>query len=403
MRRIHVFILLILAVSGLVTGALVFVLRTPGAEPVVALPTLFVLPSETSTSTPTASPTTTHTPTPTASITHTATAIPTTTPAVLPTLATRVIALSAVMPGVDVPPTPTAFPTGTILLPAPPLPVEPLPDATDEPPPYVGWVSFESDHPLVGYSTPWQPRQIAEASRGQYHRSENTTSYVTFPFEGEGLRVRYVAARNMGVFEVVVDGQVIDTVDAYADTLRFPGTDVYFVGSGAHTLTLRPTGRKNEVSEGYAVGVDAVQVFRGSTETLIILPPVETPTPAPRAVAVEQIAAPPQIAATATPAGPQTLRVSVVIAYDENGNQAVDPAEGVADVSIRAVTVEDNQAVAQTFTDSRGYAQFEITTDAAVRIVVPYFSQVWDLSRRQGGEADFTLLLDPGNQPGLIP
>ena len=252
MRRIHLFILLILAVSSLATWALVFVLRGSQSDPVVALPTLFVLPSEPPTFTPTRTPTATHTPTitltPTATTTPTATA--TLTPTLTPTLATRVVEISAVMPGVYVPPTATPFPADTILLPAPPQPVEPLPDATHEPPPYSGWYSFESDHPLVGYSTPWQPRQIVDASRGQYHRSENTTSYVTFPFEGEGLRIRYVAARNMGLFDVIVDGQVIDTVDAYADELRFPGTRVYFVGPGTHTLMIRSSGQKNSASEG---------------------------------------------------------------------------------------------------------------------------------------------------------
>lgn len=52
MRRIHVFILLILAVSSLATWTLVIVLRGSQSDPVGVLPTLFVLPSETPTFTP---------------------------------------------------------------------------------------------------------------------------------------------------------------------------------------------------------------------------------------------------------------------------------------------------------------------------------------------------------------
>ena len=52
------------------------------------------------------------------------------------------------------------------------------------------------------YSTPWEARLHADASRGQYHRSENVQSYASFTFEGEGLRIRYVAALNMGIFQV---------------------------------------------------------------------------------------------------------------------------------------------------------------------------------------------------------
>ncbi|MEO1442970.1 MAG: hypothetical protein AAFV33_21395, partial [Chloroflexota bacterium] len=417
MRRIHVFILLILAVSSLVTWALVFVLRGSQSDLVAVLPTLFVLPSETPTATPTRvrvdtahSPTATHTPT--ATLTPTATATPSTTatltPTLTPTLATRVVEISAVMPGVYVPPTATPFPAGTILLPAPPQPVEPLPDATHEPPPYSGWYSFESDHPLVQYSTPWQPRQTPgrvdtdrHASRGQYHRSENTTSYVTFPFEGEGLRIRYVAARNMGMFDIVVDGQVIDTVDAYADELRFPSTRVYFVGPGSHTLTIRSSGQKNSASEGYVVGLDAIQVFRGSANTLILPPPAESATPSPvpqPAAGVERVAAPPTVQPTTTPVAPGLLTISVVIAYDENGNRDVDPAEGVSGISVRAVEVGTNRVIAQAFTDSQGYAQLQVVTSAEARVVVPYFGTVWDVprSRSGGGQASYTLLLEPG-------
>jgi hypothetical protein len=395
-------------------------LRIPGRGAALrALPTLLVLPSLTPSHTPNPTDTLTHTPSPTS--TPTATATPTANasalPTLTPTLATRVVEINAVMPGVYVPPAPTPFPAGTILLPAPPLPIEPLPDATNEPPPYFGWTSFESDHPLVQYSTPWQARQVAAASRGQYHRLENVTSTATFPFEGEGLRIRYVAARNMGLFDVVVDGVVIDTVDAYATELHFLGTHVYYVESGplgtrAHTLTIRSAQRKNAASEGYVIGLDAIQVFRGTANTLIIPPPAESATPSPvpqPAAGVELVAAPPTRPATATPIPAQSLTVGVVIAYDENGNRAVDPAEGVSGISVRAVEVGTNRVIAQAFTDAQGYTQLQLVSAVEARVVVPYFGMVWEVPRsRSGGsrgqaKASFTLLLEPGNQPGLIP
>jgi hypothetical protein len=290
----------------------------------------------------------------------------------------------------------TPFPAGTILLPAPPQPVEPLPDATHEPPPYSGWYSYESDHPVVRYApVRWEPRLHVDASRGQYHRTENPSAYVTVPFEGEGLRVRYVAARNMGVFEIIVDGRRIDTVNANADQLRFSGTRVYTLDPGPHTLTLRPTGSG-------VFGLDAVQVYRSDARTLIVAP-ADTPTlePSSQTAAVELISAPPTPAPTLDAAAP--LAVAVVIAYDENGNREIDPAEGVAGISVRAVTTDTNQAVAQAFTDSSGYAQIVVPPTTGARIVVPYFGTVWAVSPNANDTAQFTLLLDPGNQPGLIP
>ncbi len=384
---------LVIAVG--VWGALLVQLTQPhrfAAD--LPLPTLFVLPSLIPSSTPTL------TPTPSPSLTPPPTA--TSTPTLTPTLSTRVLSIRAVMPGVVLSVTPTPFPPGTILLPAPPEPLEPLPDATEHPPPYEGWFSFESDHPLVTYLPPWEARLHASASRGQYHRTEDTAARVTFAFAGEALRVRYVAARNMGRFDLWVDGVRLDTIDAYASQLAFPATRVYALERGPHLLELRPTGTRHAASEGYAVALDAVQVFRGSANTLILTPVRDPlPSPTPRAVRFAQVSAPPTLQATATPRAPQTVAASVVIAYDENGNRAVDPAEGVRSVSVRAVEVGTNRVLAQTLTDARGYARLEAVTASEVRIVVPYFGRVWEA--RSGREAAFTLLIAPGNQPGLIP
>jgi hypothetical protein len=215
MRGIHKLILLTLFLLCVMTGTLaVWLIQDSQRQNVAVLPTLFVLPSLTPTSTASHTPSPSQTATPTETATSTPTATATFTPTLTPTLATRLIEIEAVMPGVYVAPTPTNFPMGTILLPAPPQAVEPMPDATHEAPPYEGWYSFESDHPLVQYSSPWQARQVLQASQGQYHRSENTSGMVTFHFEGEGLRIRYVAARNMGMFDIIVDGVLLDTIDS---------------------------------------------------------------------------------------------------------------------------------------------------------------------------------------------
>jgi hypothetical protein len=370
-------------------------------EKLTILPTLAILTTAEPTRTPlpTASPTATPMPT--------FTAAPTLAPnEVLPTLATRVLEIYAVMPGVFVPPTATPYPADVTVIPAPPNPYEPLPDATRLPPPYFGWTSFESDHPNVIYATRWERRLHPNASRGQYHRTEDVYSSVSFAFEGEGLRIRYVAARNMGLFHVVVDSIVIDTIDAYTSELAFPGTRVYTLASGTHLLELRPTGQKNTRSEGITIALDAIQVWRSDGHMLIIPPPDETqtPTPEPQPAAFELVSAPPTLQATATEIAPFPITASIVIGYDENGNRAIDPAEGVAGISVRLVEVGTNRALAQAFTDSSGYTQLQVVSTAEVRLVVPYFGRVYPIpTGRRATDARFTLLLAPGNQPGLIP
>jgi hypothetical protein len=387
-------------------SAAFFLSRAQTSAGDTAIPTLMVLPSVTPTLTP--SPTVPPTLTPT--VTATAISAPTETPqpTPFPTLSARVLEFSVVMPGVVMPSQPTDYPIGTTILYEPPQPVDPLPDATDSAPPFIGWYAFESDYPTVSYAPAWTPRLSQFASRGQYHRTEGAYDTASSTFEGAALRVRYVAAQNMGVFEVVVDGAVLETIDAYASELAFPTTDVYFVGEGTHRLEIRAVGQKNNASEGYVVGLDAIHVWRGDANTLVVPPPAitNTPTPEPQPAArIELVGAPSTVQPTGTPVPPRVITAEVVIAYDENGNRTVDPAEGVANISVRAVETNTNRVIASGFTDARGYVAFEIVTDAPAQIVVPYFGETWQLQR--GGNSTtapaFTLLLTPGNQPGLIP
>ena len=404
MRR---FVLLSLAALCLtVWSAAFFLIRARTTAAVTAIPTLMVLPSLTPTVTPSSTVPPTTTPPASATATSPPGDMPQPTP--FPTPNARVLEFSAVMPGVILLPEPTAYPYGTTILYEPPLPIEPLPDATNTAPPFWGWYAFESDYPAIRYFPPWTPRLSQLASRGQYHRTEGTDDTAVFVFEGEAVRVRYVAAQNMGMFDVVVDGEMLATIDAYAGELSFLTTEVYFVGEGVHRLEIRAAGQKNNASEGYVVGLDAIHVWRGDTNTLIIPRPDSNPTPtsSPQPAArVELIGAPPTVQPTSTSVPPRVITAEVVIAYDENSNRTVDPAEGVAGISVRVVEINTNRVIASGFTDVRGYVAFEIVTDVPAQIVVPYFGETWQLQRGGSSAAApaFTLLLTPGNQPGLIP
>ncbi|HEX2907074.1 MAG TPA: hypothetical protein VHO69_09460, partial [Phototrophicaceae bacterium] len=137
MRR---FLLMLGLFNLVVWGTVFYLLFARNPNDLGVLPTLMVLPSLTPSPTPTRTPTVTATSsaTPTPTVTATPTATATLTPTLTPTLATRVLEMSVVMPGVWVSPTITPLPPGTILLSAPPAPIEPLPDATNAPLPYEG-------------------------------------------------------------------------------------------------------------------------------------------------------------------------------------------------------------------------------------------------------------------------
>ena len=90
------------------------------------------------------------------------------------------------------------------------------------------------------------------------------------------------------------------------------------------------------------------------TPLAVTITPTLSPVPA---VSIELVSAPSTVQPTHTPIPPAELNLSVVIAYDENGNRAVDPAEGVRDISVRVVEAGSNTVIAQTITDKQGHAQ----------------------------------------------
>jgi hypothetical protein len=234
------------------------------------------------------------------------------------------------------------------------------------------------------------------------------TAMAVLPFDGAGIRIRYVAFPLFGVFEVHVDSQIIAVVDSYRARTAFMTTDVFGLTPGKHTLEIVNTGRKNATSGGYIIALDAVEVYQGPTSTPTASPsstPTAIFTPSPVMVQnIKLVSGPPTIKPTNTPIPPAQVAASLVIAYDENGNNAIDPAEGVNGISVRLVKITTNEILASGFTNSDGYIRLQTMSDAPVRLVVPYFGKFWDLSSSGGGtEPRFTLILPPGNQPGLIP
>lgn len=329
---------------------------------------IIILPTATPTLTPTVSPT------PTAS----------STPTITPTLAVRVLEITAVMPG--------------IALDEPTSNTDTLP--LDE------WVRLESDHHNLEYvAGQWTAMWSWSAGQNEYRYSVDPEAAVRLAFEGEGVRVCYVAFWNGGLWEVIIDGQVVGTVDSYSAEAHFTCTDTFPVAPGAHILLVRNTGQHNPASSDTMLALDAVLIYQSNPSSVIASASTLNPSPEPQpARRIELIQGPPAIQPTATDAPPTTITVAVIIAYDENVNRSVDPAEGVRGIPVRIVDVATNRVLAQAFTDESGYARIQIQTNARISLVVPYFGQSWDISHGyRGTESAFTLLLPAGNQPGLIP
>jgi hypothetical protein len=85
---------------------------------------------------------------------------------------------------------------------------------------------------------------------------------VQFSFAGTDAAIQYVAFKNFGIFEVLVDGALWSEIDSYASEGTF-GQVVSISGlaRGIHTIIIRNTGRHDPDSQGRIVAVDAIQVF----------------------------------------------------------------------------------------------------------------------------------------------
>lgn len=401
--------LLVSAAAVVVTmNAAAFVLVSLRHPP--PLPTLAVLPSLTppDTATVTASPTQTATSTATPTVAATYTPTETQTATMTPTLATRVFQVTVVNAGVvlETPatavPEASASPLPTVEVPFPPRQMTLAGDTHA-----LGWRRYETNHPTLNYVTGrWFSYRAGRATEGVYAYSADREARLVFPFEGSGLRVRYVAYSLYGIFHLRIDGQLAAEIDSYSPYPAFLTTEVFGLTEGRHVLEILNTGRKNPASTGYLVALDSLEVYRGlpATPAPTLSPsPTLTFTPSPAVVEVRLVAAPPTVQATVTPASPGLVTVSLVIAYDENGNKSVEPAEGVQGISVRLVTVGSNEVVASGFTNAEGFVRLEVLSDVPVRLVVPYFGKFWNLSMGRAGEQRFSLLLPPGNGPGLIP
>lgn len=349
------------------------------------LPRVDITPSATMTASPTVEITLAPTATPTLTPTNTSTPTASPTPTITPTLATRVLEVTAVMPGVP----------GV-------MPVSGTPEAL----PLDEWVRLESDHPNLEYAAgQWTAMWSWSAGQNEYRYSVDPEAAVRLAFEGEGVRVCYVSFWNGGLWEVVIDGQVVGTVDSYSTEAHFTCTVTFSTAPGAHVLLIRSTGQRNPASSDTMLALDAVLVYRSDPSAAVVSASSLTPSPEPQSARrIELVQGPPAIQPTATDAPPTTITVAVIIAYDENVNRSVDPAEGVRGIPVRIVDTATNRVLAQAFTDESGYARIQIQTNARISLVVPYFGQSWDISHGyRGTESAFTLLLPAGNQPGLIP
>lgn len=114
----------------------------------------------------------------------------------------------------------------------------------------------------VTVSGTWRSRASTRYTGGRMSYDAVAGDELTASFTGR--RVEIVSDRDpyRGRADVLIDGAVVGSFDAYASVTRFQATVFSAdVGPGAHTVTVRPTGTKSASARAAYVVVDAFRVF----------------------------------------------------------------------------------------------------------------------------------------------
>ena len=359
------------------------------------IPTNTLLPTATSAHTPTT------TETPPGSVTPSVTASATVPATPAPTFAipTAVVMTQLVPIVVTAPPlVVTQLVTNP---PVAPLQVQAPIERTPRPSELFGWLRSESVA-LIQVSGRWYLRQAAQASAGAFHETLHNAAILRLPFEGDGIRVGFIAHSQGGVFRLVLDGEEVGVVDTFSpdETTLTLQTESYFLAAGYHVLDIvavLPADRSRSMS------IDYVDVFNGPP-----VPAMATPiaaTTQPTRVVLESVAlisASMSPTLSPTPVTESPLALDVIVGYDLNANAQIEPNEGVQGLSIRVVDARDNTLLASVFTDSAGFARIQTVVSGDVVILIPLLGEALHL-RRGSRQSNWVLRLDAVNVPGLIP
>jgi hypothetical protein len=127
-------------------------------------------------------------------------------------------------------------------------------------------VSTIDDNSTFSYASSWSSSAVAGAFGGAVHTSSTAgaTAGLSTGFSGSGAALLSTLGPDRGIAQVVLDGQVVATVDLYAATPS-AGNVVWSIDglstAQPHTLKVTVLGTQNSASTGARVDVDGIVVI----------------------------------------------------------------------------------------------------------------------------------------------
>jgi hypothetical protein len=129
-------------------------------------------------------------------------------------------------------------------------------------PPVTTVTRIEESAAALTYKGTWANNAGAFNSGGSAKLSEDSNSSVTLAFNGTGVKWIGYQDERSGIADVYIDGVMTSEIDTYVSPAKAQSVlySVSNLANGAHTLTITATGRKNALSSGAWVWVDAIDV-----------------------------------------------------------------------------------------------------------------------------------------------
>lgn len=128
--------------------------------------------------------------------------------------------------------------------------------------PSAGTTRFNDNDPAIRYRLDWiYGTGDSSAIDGDYHTTKVTDANAKLSFYGTAVRIFYIKYKNYGKADIFIDGQKVDTIDMYSDTLTYRVSKKYGgLAVGNHALKIVNTGERNGASSGNYITIDALDV-----------------------------------------------------------------------------------------------------------------------------------------------
>ena len=129
---------------------------------------------------------------------------------------------------------------------------------------FEGPLRVEQGHVPVVHRPPaaWRVERAGAASGGSFTLSGRAGATVSMRFDGSGVDWVTVTGPNRGRARVMIDGEVVRTVDLYSAAKTFGVVErVDALSAGSHVVRIEVIGRKSAPSAGRLVAIDRFDVI----------------------------------------------------------------------------------------------------------------------------------------------